>query len=128
MTDFSGQVRPHWQLLGGKISRWSLDERASMVTAADRMIEDLGTTFNVYSDVTGSGQPYELDPIPLMVSTADWTQVSAGLAQRTRLINAVLADIYGPQELLKQGLLPPDLLRDAALARFVGKGGAAPEK
>ena len=110
MNDARGQIRPHWQTLGVKIQRWSSEDRALIATSAERMITDLGTTFNVYSDVGCAGQPYELDPIPLLIPPSEWTQVSAGLEQRMRLIDAVLADIYGPQELLKEGLLPPDLV------------------
>jgi uncharacterized circularly permuted ATP-grasp superfamily protein/uncharacterized alpha-E superfamily protein len=110
MNDARGQVRPHWQSLGVKIQRWSSEERTSIARAAGRMIEDLGTTFNVYSDAGGVGQPYELDPIPLLIPPADWAHVSAGLAQRMRLIDAVLTDLYGPQQLLKEGLIPPDLV------------------
>ncbi len=113
MTDSRGQIRPHWQGLSVKIQRWSSEERHSITASANRMIADLGTTFNVYSDAGGVGQPYELDPIPLMVSGADWAHVSAGLAQRIRLMDAVLADIYGPQQLLKDGLIPPDLVHSS---------------
>lgn len=113
MTDARGQVRPHWQSLSVKIQRWNTEERNSISASATRMIADLGTTFNVYSDAGAAGQPYELDPIPLMVSSADWAHVSAGLSQRLRLIDAVLADIYGPQQLLKDGLIPPDLVNSS---------------
>lgn len=113
MTDSSGQVRPHWQQLAGKINRWTLDDRLSMVSSAGRMIEDLGTTFNVFSDVGGAGRPYELDSIPLVIPPADWVRVSAGLAQRILLLDAVLTDLYGPQELLKKGLVPPDLVHSS---------------
>lgn len=110
MNDARGQVRPHWQGLGVKIQRWSSEERNGIVNSAARMIADLGTTFNVYSDVGGAGQPYELDPVPLLIPPADWAHVAAGLAQRMRLIDTVLADLYGPQELLREGLIPPDLV------------------
>lgn len=110
MYDARGQVRPHWREMTVKIQRWSSEERHAISNSAARMIADLGTTFNVYSDVGGAGQPYELDPVPLMISPSDWTQVSAGLSQRLRLIDAVLADIYGPQQLLREGLIPPDLV------------------
>jgi uncharacterized circularly permuted ATP-grasp superfamily protein/uncharacterized alpha-E superfamily protein len=113
MTDPRGQVRPHWQGLSVKIQRWSSEERNSISASARRMIDDLGTTFNVYSDAGAAGQPYELDPIPLIVSPADWAQVSAGLSQRLKLIDAVLADIYGPQQLLRDGLIPPDLVNSS---------------
>lgn len=113
MTDPRGQVRLHWQSLSVKIQRWSSEERNSISASASRMIDDLGTTFNVYSDAGAAGQPYELDPIPLIVPPAEWAQVSAGLSQRLRLIDAVLADIYGPQQLLRDGLIPPDLVNSS---------------
>ncbi len=110
MTDASGRIRPHWQHLGEKINRWSGEERASTASAAGRMIEDLGTTFNVFSDVGGAGRPFELDPVPLVIPPAEWERVSAGLCQRIRLLDAVVADLYGPQTLLEKGLIPPDLV------------------
>ena len=76
------------------------------------MIEDLGTTFNVFSDVGGAGPPYELDPIPLVIAPAEWAQVSAGLAQRMRLIDAVLA-ISTARKLAAEGLIPPDLVHSS---------------
>ena len=113
MTDSRGLVRHHWQALSSKILRWGTEDRASIAATAGRMIEDLGTTFNVYSDVGGAGQPYELDPIPLLISPAEWAHVSAGLAQRIRLIDVVLTDLYGPQKLLRDGLIPPDLVHSS---------------
>jgi len=113
MVDARGLIRSHWQNLSAKILRWGAEDRSGISAAASRMIADLGTTFNVYSDVGGAGQPYELDPVPLLIPPADWTHVSAGLAQRIRLIDMVLADIYGPQQLLREGLIPPDLVHSS---------------
>lgn len=114
MNDASGNLRPHWSRLGGKLARLSAEERLALATAAERMIEDLGTTFNVFSDVGGVGSPYELDSIPLVIPPAEWTRVSEGLAQRVRLLDAVLADLYGPQTLLREGLIPPDLVHSSS--------------
>ena len=110
MTDADGAIRPHWHGMAEMMGHWSPDERASMAASARRMIEDLGTTFNTFSDVGGTGQPYELDAIPLLLPAAEWQQVADGLAQRIRLLDAVLADVYGPQTLLREGLVPPDLI------------------
>jgi uncharacterized circularly permuted ATP-grasp superfamily protein/uncharacterized alpha-E superfamily protein len=75
-----------------------------------RMIRENGVTYNVYGDPRGMDRPWVLDPIPLVLSADEWTKVSRGLDQRARLLNAVLADIYGPQRLLVEGLLPPELV------------------
>ncbi len=113
-SDGDGRVRPHWSRLHQEIQQWSPDARAAMATAAGRLIEDLGTTFNVFSDAGGAGQPYELDPIPLLIPAEEWAKVSAGLAQRAQLLDAVLVDLYGPQTLLEKGLIPPDLVHSSA--------------
>jgi uncharacterized circularly permuted ATP-grasp superfamily protein len=122
MSDSRGQIRPHWLSMGQKIQRWSTEERGSIAASAARMIADLGTTFNVYSDVGGVGQPYELDPVPLLVPVADWARVSAGLTQRMRLIDTVLADLYGPQQLLREGLIPPDLVNSSPVFLHYSRG------
>jgi uncharacterized circularly permuted ATP-grasp superfamily protein/uncharacterized alpha-E superfamily protein len=113
MTDSRGLLRPHWKSFGQKIQHWNSDERHAIAAAASGMIADLGTTYNVYSDAGGAGQPFQLDPIPLVISPSEWATISAGLEQRIRLIEAVLADLYGPQTLLKDGLVPPDLVHSS---------------
>ncbi len=111
MLDRHGRMRPAWENLALQVTRWSLQDREALLASSKRMIDDLGTTFNVYRDVGGGGgQPYELDPIPLVIPKEDWGRVSAGLAQRLRVLEAILADLYGPQNLLREGLLPPDLV------------------
>ena len=109
-TDVSGQVRPLWKETVAKMQTWTPDERGVLSGTAARMMEDLGTTFNVYSDVADGAQPYQLDPLPLLISREEWAKISVGLEQRARLMEAVVADLYGPQVLLAKGLLPPDLI------------------
>jgi uncharacterized circularly permuted ATP-grasp superfamily protein/uncharacterized alpha-E superfamily protein len=93
-----------------RIQSWTPDERSALSQETRRMLDTLGTTFNVYRDVGGAGQPYEVDPIPLIMEWREWEIVAKGLVQRTRLLEAVLADLYGPRRLLKDGLVPPDLV------------------
>ena len=110
LLDSQGRVRPCWAEMHAKIQRWTPDDRRSLAEETGRMLDDLGTTFNVYRDVGGAGQPYEIDPIPFIMERREWELVAKGLAQRTRLLEAVLADLYGPRRLLKDGFVPPDLV------------------
>ncbi len=55
-------------------------------------------------------RPWRLDALPLLVSAADWEVLEAGLVQRSRVLNAVLADLYGSRRSLTDGVLPPELL------------------
>jgi len=75
-----------------------------------RKIRDNGVTYNVYADANGPQRPWSLDLFPMMVSAADWATIEAGIQQRARLLDRVMADIYGPQELLSRGLLPSALV------------------
>jgi uncharacterized circularly permuted ATP-grasp superfamily protein/uncharacterized alpha-E superfamily protein len=110
LLDGQGRVRPYWTEMSARIQRWTADERRVLMEDTGRMLEDLGTTYNVYRDVGGAGQPYEIDPIPFILEWREWETVAQGLAQRMRLLEAVLEDLYGPRRLLKDGLLPPDLV------------------
>lgn len=75
-----------------------------------RQIRDNGVTYNVYADVNGPQRPWSLDLFPMMVSAGDWAQIETGIQQRARLLDRVMADIYGPQQLLQKGLLPSALV------------------
>jgi uncharacterized circularly permuted ATP-grasp superfamily protein/uncharacterized alpha-E superfamily protein len=55
-------------------------------------------------------RPWNLDSIPLLIPPSEWNELEAGLIQRARLLNCILADLYGPQQLLRGGLLPPALV------------------
>ena len=76
-----------------------------------RQIRDNGVTYNVYADANGPQRPWSLDLLPLIISPQDWSVIESGIKQRTRLLNAVMADVYGPQSLLHQGLLPAALVQ-----------------
>src|SRR5262249_47252321 len=77
---------------------------------ARQLIRENGVTYNVYGDPQGMDRPWELDPLPLLIAPADAQTIEAGLTQRARLLDRILADLYGPQTLLAQGLIPPELV------------------
>ena len=85
-------------------------EMARRWSQARRLIHENGVTYNVYGDPQGMDRPWELDAIPLVVASAEWRALEGALAQRARLLNSILADLYGPQTLLHDGSLPPDLV------------------
>ncbi|WP_213953543.1 circularly permuted type 2 ATP-grasp protein [Variovorax sp. dw_954] len=76
-----------------------------------RQIRDNGVTYNVYADGDGPQRPWSLDLFPLIISPESWAQIEAGVQQRVRVLDRVLADVYGPQQLLAEGLLPAALVR-----------------
>ncbi len=110
LLDDSGGVRAHWRRLFDQLQRSTpgqLLQRQALVT---RQIQENGVTYNVYADPKGADRPWELDLLPHLIADDEWQQLSAGIAQRARLLNAVLADLYGPQRLIAEGLLPAELV------------------
>ncbi len=105
-----------WQKFfrAGGVAGWQdLNARAARVQR--RVLED-GASYNVHSDsLTGDGQQplsrhWPLELLPMLIPAAEWAQIESGAAQRAELLNAVLADVYGPRTLLKEGLLPTSLV------------------
>jgi len=103
----SGVPRPHWDaFLRSMASREGL-EISETLALMEREIRENGVTYNVYADPQGADRLWEVDPLPLLLSADEWSEIEAGIAQRADLLNRVLADIYGPQDLLRSGDIPP---------------------
>ncbi len=98
--------RPLLQQLNGE-SLEGLNQRAQTVSTA---IAEDGVTYNVYEDPRGVTRPWEVDLLPLVLGADEWHGLSRAVAQRAELLDRVLADLYGNQSLLKEGLLPPALV------------------
>src|SRR5690242_21405955 len=109
LNDSQGAMRAHWRPL---IDRLRADESPDASRRAldltRRLIVENGVTYNVYADPQGADRPWALDPIPLVLTYAEWQKLASGLAQRARLLNALLTDLYGPQRLLREGIVPPE--------------------
>ena len=110
MTLPSGEVRPHWRELVAALQRLGRDEFFRRWREGQRLIEENGVTYNVYGDPRGIDRPWQLDPIPLLVSTEEWAGIEAAISQRALLLDRILADLYGDRRLLHEALLPPELV------------------
>ena len=110
LLDDSGAVRPHWQRLFDQLQRSTPAQLVQRQALLTRQIQENGVTYNVYADPKGADRPWELDLLPHVIAADEWEQLAAGIAQRARLLNAVLADLYGPQRLIAEGLLPAELV------------------
>lgn len=101
---------PHWERVVRFLDNLGPQELTRRWQHARQMLHDNGVTYNVYGDPQGTERPWELDAIPWVIPPEEWARLEAGLIQRANLLNALLADVYGPQRLLRQGLLPPELV------------------
>jgi uncharacterized circularly permuted ATP-grasp superfamily protein/uncharacterized alpha-E superfamily protein len=111
LLDAKGSIRPHWQPLIEQLTRDDARTVARRgLERTRRLIVENGVTYNVYADPQGADRPWALDPVPLLLLASEWRDIEAGLSQRTRLLDALLADIYGHQRLLSEGLVPTELV------------------
>ena len=111
LLDANGEVRAHWRPLIEAIT--AQDPRLTARRAVDltrRLVVENGVTYNVYADPQGADRPWALDPLPLVMDSREWSAIEAGLAQRARVLDALLADLYGPQRLIAEGLVPAELV------------------
>jgi len=76
-----------------------------------RQVRDNGITYNVYAASDQPQRPWSLDLFPLMLGHADWQQIEAGVMQRMQLLERIMADAYGPQQLVLNGQLPAALVQ-----------------
>ena len=110
LTDPQGKMRAHWRPL---IERLRADESPDAVRRSleltRRLVVENGVTYNVYADPQGADRPWALDPLPFVLPVAEWKAIETGVAQRARLLNALLGDLYGPQRLLAEGHVPAEL-------------------
>jgi uncharacterized circularly permuted ATP-grasp superfamily protein/uncharacterized alpha-E superfamily protein len=102
--------RPHWSRVMSELTATSAADVRERLSEAERQIRDSGVTYNVYADPQGLDRPWDLDVLPLIIAPDEWREIEAGIIQRAQLFNQVLADLYGAQSLLKQGLIPPSLI------------------
>ncbi|MDQ8021785.1 MAG: circularly permuted type 2 ATP-grasp protein [Moraxellaceae bacterium] len=106
----AGSARGHYLRLYERLLAQTPPQLRALFGEVDRQIRDNGVTYNVYGDAQGADRPWNLDPLPLIIPAAEWREIERGVTQRATLFNRVLADLYGPQNLLREGRLPPSLL------------------
>src|SRR5499426_295038 len=106
----NGRPRPHWDRLTKAVARASRAELARRARTIRRAVEQDGVTYNIYADPKGTDRLWEVDLLPLVIGREEWHFLAQAVQQRARLLNAVLADLYGPYRLLAEGFLPPAIV------------------
>jgi len=104
------KVQPHWERFMGAVAALGSEQLELHRREAQRLLRENGVTYNVYGDSQKLTRPWRLDPLPLLISSDEWAMIEAGLKQRAELLDLILKDIYGKQQLLKKGLLPRELV------------------
>lgn len=105
-----GNLRPHWGQFVGELNRLGGEEIARRWKQAERLIHENGIAYGAYGDPLGTPRPWDLDALPLVVHQDEWELVAAGLQQRARVFEMTLADLYGPRHLIRENILPPEII------------------
>ncbi|HYA06948.1 MAG TPA: circularly permuted type 2 ATP-grasp protein, partial [Xanthobacteraceae bacterium] len=110
MMDGDGRVRSHWRPFLAMLAALGAEEINRRFAAADRYLRDSGVFYRVYEDSAGIERPWPLSHLPLIIEPSEWQELETGLIQRAELLEAVLADAYGPASLITEGRLPAALI------------------
>lgn len=106
MFHSDGTPRPHYKTLFDRFNRLSEDELEQKRTAVDLSFMRQGITFTVYNDDQGTERIFPFDIVPRIIPNKEWKHIVTGLEQRLTALNLFLKDIYGPQQILADGIIP----------------------
>jgi uncharacterized circularly permuted ATP-grasp superfamily protein/uncharacterized alpha-E superfamily protein len=110
LTDEGLRIRPGWHELVQLYARLGDDElgRRERLARQALLAEGASTLFHDAEDAPS--RPWELDPVPVIVTGDEWAVLSRGLEQRARLLEALTADLYGHQRVLREGVVPAEVV------------------
>jgi uncharacterized circularly permuted ATP-grasp superfamily protein len=117
LFDAAGQPRPEAQLLLDTIQALEDGQLQRCQRAAERLLVQLGITFNVYGDSAGTERTFPFDLVPRILRAEEWAWIERGLKQRIRALNTFIDDIYHDQCILKDKIIPEEVVRSAAFYR-----------
>jgi uncharacterized circularly permuted ATP-grasp superfamily protein/uncharacterized alpha-E superfamily protein len=103
-------ARSHWQALLSELRAAPAGTMRDRVQMVQRQVRENGVTYNVYADPQGADRPWELDVVPFILPSDEWSLIEAAVVQRAELMNQILLDIYGEQALIRDGHLPAALV------------------
>lgn len=106
-VDAAGQIRAGWQEFGAFVGGRGTEDLDRMRDVVRSLVDNTGITGG---EDDGVPAHWPLDGLPLLVSAADWDVLEAGVVQRSRLLDAVLSDLYGERRVISAGILPPQLV------------------
>src|SRR6202020_3097506 len=98
--------RPHWAHLMESLLSIGHAELERRWSRAERRIRENGITYNIYGDPLGANRAWKIDIVPLLIAAEEWRYIEAGIIQRAQLLNLLLEDFYGSQNLVSQGHFP----------------------
>ncbi|MEH3033238.1 MAG: circularly permuted type 2 ATP-grasp protein [Aeromicrobium erythreum] len=122
LTAPDGSLRPAWKGLGAQLSELGGDRLRRVRREIGRFLADDGVT---YTRPGEAARPWRLDPLPVVLAAGEWAELETGLVQRAELLNALLADLYGPRRVLSTRTVPaPVVLAHRGYLRSMARPGS----
>jgi uncharacterized circularly permuted ATP-grasp superfamily protein len=109
----NSRPRPETKALVQKLQALPKGELQRRQGAAEHALLQLGITFNVYGDAAGTERIFPFDVVPRVVGTKEWERIERGLKQRIEALNLFLDDLYHNQKIIKDGIVPEEVIRSA---------------
>ncbi|WP_424002617.1 circularly permuted type 2 ATP-grasp protein [Maribacter sp. IgM3_T14_3] len=110
MYSLNNGMKPYWNKLLTRFDKIGINGLTARQRDIDWLLSENGVTYNVYNDPKGMHRPWNLNVVPFMLHQEEWTKVEAGLKQRAELLNLVLKDVYGERKLIKNGIVPFEVI------------------
>ena len=110
LVDANGEVRAQWRGFVSALAALPREEQMQRAERLNRRVREMGIAHDIFADPTETGSRWRIDLIPLLFGSEEWRQLQTAVVQRARLFNAILADVYGEQRLMRDGLIPPGLV------------------
>ena len=106
----SMEVNPVWNSLMSNLSKIGKPGLLSRQNDINWHLGENGVTYSVYNDPQGLNRPWNLNVIPLIIHEDEWQTLEKGIKQRSEILNFILSDIYGKQELIQKGIIPLEII------------------
>jgi uncharacterized circularly permuted ATP-grasp superfamily protein/uncharacterized alpha-E superfamily protein len=114
LLEENGKLHPHWETFFQSYCQLGNEEISGRNEDMMRLLMENGVTYNIHGDPSGLNRPWDLDIIPFLISKREWSVIESGLLQRAELLNLILGDIYGERRLIRNGILPAELVYNHA--------------
>jgi uncharacterized circularly permuted ATP-grasp superfamily protein/uncharacterized alpha-E superfamily protein len=111
LFDSSTNMAADWSTFFSQLDSNALQDFDRRTQELARQVKDNGITYNIYADQDGPQRPWSVDLFPLILGNEEWQQIESGVLQRAQLLEKIMADIYGPQQLLRDAFIPPALVQ-----------------
>jgi uncharacterized circularly permuted ATP-grasp superfamily protein len=126
LVNADGTPRPHTKRICAMLDALQPKEFARYQSLAELSLYNQGVTFSVYSDTQGTEKIFPICLVPRVIGAAEWAKTERGLVQRIRALNMFLDDMYGEQKILRDGIVPKDLVLGAKAYEKSVRGMKAP--